>query len=223
VNAKIINFLFISHFFLALHCWADEPVEGPIKEISCGYDFALVEKNVSKLIYGDSAQIKKELEGMAYKYRVIDVVVDELPTIALRIGNTWLLGSSYLNVSQNRLQGGLGFRNSKGETERLLNEPVEDIYAMPFGYVVVTQRPFRLASSLRQFDWSSGAIYVVDVSADSVSISNLFELSEQPSSSWQTKAGAVIINFPHSSILLSIKASIKNIVCTDYEYEENDK
>ena len=222
MKSRRLNVALSFQLLLLPLCSAEELMPNPMPEVSCGYEFARVATDINKRFFFDSDATKQELEGMAYTFKVGDMVSKEMPSMVLSVKEGWLLGSSYFNITYNRQQGGLGYLNSKGETVRLLGEPVEDIYPMPFGYVVVSGGAPELTPVLKHLELSDGALYVVKIKNDVAQIEKMFELNEEPKTSWQTKTGELIINYQNSSVLLSKNAHIKNIKCSDYDYPEED-
>lgn len=139
--------------------------------------------------------------------------------MGLKIREGWLVGSSYFYPDETQ-HGALAYLNLQNKPTKLLSEPIEDIYFMPFGYLVVTGGVRTFSTQMRYLDVSFGSLYVVQIKNQIATIEKLFELNEDPETSWKAKSGDLIINFQNSSVLLNKNAFLKNIICSDYQYRK---
>lgn len=216
---KFLRIGFISLSFGVLSCGANEQAQPIFDEISCDYEYANSTALEEKLYFYESEEQKQKLMGLAYVVQNGAYENKEIPTMGLKIPEGWLVGSSYFYPDGTQ-HGALAYLNSLSKPTKLLNEPIEDIYIMPFGYLVIAGGIRTLSPQLGHLDVSFGSLYVVQIKNQMATIEKLFELNEEPRTSWKTKGGDVIINFQHSSVLLNKNAFLKNIICSDYQYRE---
>tara|TARA_R100000656_G_scaffold124538_1_gene102955 strand:- start:316 stop:981 length:666 start_codon:yes stop_codon:yes gene_type:complete len=218
----INKFLRIGVMFLSfgvLFCDANEQAKPMFDEISCDYEYATSTTLEEKLYFYESEDHKQKLMALAYTVKNGAYERQEIPTVGLRTRDGWLVGSSYFDTSEIQ-HGVLAYLNSQNKPTKLLNEPIEDIYVMSFGYLVVAGGVRTLSPQIRHLDVSFGSLYVVQIKNQIATIEKLFELNEEPQTSWKTKSGDVIINYHKSSVLLNKNAVLKNIICSDYQYQE---
>lgn len=212
-----VGFMFLS--FGVLFCNANEQSQPIFDEIFCDYEYAASTTLEEKLYFYESEEQKQKLMGLAYVIQNGAYENKEIPTMGLKIPEGWLVGSSYFYPDGTQ-HGALAYLNHQNEHVKLLSEPIEDIYVMPFGYLVVTGGVRTFSPQLRHLDVIFGSLYVIKIKNQMATIEKLFELNEEPRTSWKAKSGDVIINFQHSSVLLSKNAFLKNITCSDYQYRE---
>lgn len=218
INEFLRAMLVVSSFGV-LCCSANEHAKHVFDETSCDYEHASSASIEEKLYFYESEDHKQKLMALAYTVKNGAYKSKEIPTVGLKVGGGWLVGSSYFDT--NEIQHGmLAYLNSKHKPTKLLSEPIEDVYAMPFGYLVVAGGVRTFSPQLRHLDVSFGSLYVVQLNNQTATIEKLFELNEAPQASWKTKNGDVIINFKKSSVLLNKNASLKNIICSDYQYQQ---
>ncbi len=206
-------------FFFSSYSSANETTQDKYENVFCGYEYANSEILIDKLYYADSEEQKEKLAKLTYTTYSGTHKVEEIPTIGLKIKEGWLVGSSYFD-GEDIQRGALAYLNFQNEPTKLLNEPVEDIYVMPFGYVVIAGGVRTFSPQIRAFDVGFGSVYVVQIKNKTATIEKLHELIEEPRSSWKTKNGDIVINFQKSSTLLNEHASLKSIICSDYKYQE---
>lgn len=216
---KFLRIGFISLTFGVLSCGANEQAQPIFDEISCDYEYATSTTLEEKLYFYESEDHKQKLMALAYTVQNGAYESQEIPTVGLKIREGWLVGSSYFNTNEIQ-HGALAYLSPQNKPVKLLNEPIEDIYVMPFGYLVIAGGIRTLSPQLRHLDVSFGSLYVVQIKNKMATIEKLFELNEEPRTSWKAKSGDVIINFQHSSVLLNKNAFLKNIICSDYQHRE---
>ncbi|WP_346838702.1 hypothetical protein [Microbulbifer sp. SAOS-129_SWC] len=81
---------------------------------------------------------RAQLEQLTFKFDVVGYgpegrvvnTVDEVPVVALPVEDGWLLGSD-----RGEWGGNLVLKSNKGETKKLLEANIENIYVFSYGYI----------------------------------------------------------------------------------------
>lgn len=183
-----------------------------IEETHCEQDTSGKQKPDEKFYTRVDASVLKSLEypteviGWDEKGRNVEKIV-QMPQVALKIQEGWLVGAS-----RGEWGGEAVFIGEDSEPRILIRDNIEDIYEMPFGYVVT--------AGLAHLSLNSGAIYLVRLSEQKTPKAQaLFALTGQPESSWKMNDGRLLINMSDSSVLLDLQGRLHRVLCRGMKYQ----
>lgn len=182
-----------------------------VSELDCEQATSGKEKPDGKYYSSDDEAVLKSLEypsevvGWNEKGRHVEKIT-QLPHVALKVPEGWLVGAS-----RGEWGGEAVFIRTGSPPQTVINDNVEDIYEMPFGYVVT--------AGLAHLSLNRGAIYVVNISeAGHPKAEVLFALAGQPETSWKLSDGRLLVNMSDSSVLLDQHGYLHRVRCNDMKY-----
>ena len=124
------------------------------------------------------------------------------PNVATPAFDGWLLGGNRGEFG-GELMYQMGY---DGEIHKLLDENVEDLYKLPFGFVATT--------GLAHMGDDGGALYLVTRTGKELpKASKLAELPAAPGTSWFLRSGNVLINTSSGSVILSKERELHAVRC----------
>jgi hypothetical protein len=124
------------------------------------------------------------------------------PNVATPAFDGWLLGGNRGEFG-GELMYQIGY---EGAVHKLLDENVEDLYKLPFGFVVTT--------GLAHMGYDGGSLYLVTrTSKDLPRASKLAELPAAPQTSWFLRSGDILINTSAGSVILSKDRKLHPVRC----------
>jgi len=185
----------------------------PIENIECEEynEQAARNRNPNKVFSKDellSLSFKFDVVGYGTEGRVVNTV-DEIPVVAIKLKNGWLLGSD-----KGEWGGSLVHKSEAGEVT-IISDNIEDIYEYDFGYIVV--------AGLSHMGLNSGSIYLVtETEKRNFKSIKLHGLPSAPRASWMLENRSVLINFyKEPSIIFTSKGLLKRVQCTNIENRNN--
>ena len=124
------------------------------------------------------------------------------PNVATPAFDGWLLGANRGEFG-GELMYQIGY---EGAVHKLLDENVEDLYKLPFGFVATT--------GLAHMGYDGGALYLVTRTGKELpKASKLAELPAAPGTSWFLRSGNVLINTSSGSVILSKERELHAVRC----------
>jgi hypothetical protein len=182
-----------------------------VSELDCEQDTSGKNKPDGKFYSDEDETVLKSLEypsevvGWNEKGRHVEKIV-QTPDVGLKIPEGWLVGSS-----RGEWGGEAVFIGGASRPKIVINDNVEDIYKMPFGYVVT--------AGLAHLSLNRGAIYVVKISETGIPKAEvLFALAGQPKTSWKLSDGRLLVNMSDSSVLLDQQGHLRRVLCIGMKY-----
>jgi hypothetical protein len=171
-----------------------------------------------RMSYGDELDIQprrlyagSDVGGMGmFKYRIVFPAppgyaqkgAEVHPNVATPAFDGWLLGGN-----RGEFGGELIYQAGyDGAVHKLLDENVEDLYKMPFGFVATT--------GLAHMGYDGGALYLITRTGKALpKASKISDLPAAPMTSWFLTSGDLLVNTSAGSVVLTADRKIRSIRC----------
>ncbi len=165
-------------------------------------EFAKVEEDKNTKIYDKEESGK--LDSFSYKVKDLGSLIDRVPHVALKHGESWFVGSNW-----GEFVGELVFMEKGKEPLILLKGNIIDIFKMPYGIVALTAR--------LHMTFNEGEVYKVFKNKnDKWEVEHMQALPGATSNAWKLEGDKILINtYERGSVILLPNGQLEMAKCVN--------